>query len=171
MIKSANPFASMDFTKMMDFTKGMDFAKGLDFTKAMGDFKFPGVNVESLVQAQRKNFEAIAAANQLALEGYQAVAKRQADIVRESIEEFTKVGQELTATGTAPDVRLAKQAELAKAGFEKGLSNARELGEILMKSNTEAFGVISKRVAEALDEVKHSVANGAVNGKVNGKHK
>lgn len=167
MIKSANPFADFDFTKAMDFTKGMDFTKALDFTKMAGDFKMPGVNVDSLVQAQRKNFEAIAAANQLALEGYQAVAKRQADIIRESIEELTKVGKELSSTNQAPDVRLAKQAELAKAGFEKGLSNARELSEILMKSNTEAFGVISKRVAEALDEVKHSVAN----GKANGKHK
>lgn len=167
MIKSANPFADFDFTKAFDFTKGMDFAKGMDFTKMAGDFKFPGVNVDSLVQTQRKNFEAFAAANQLAIEGYQAVAKRQADIIRESIEELSKVGQELTSANQAPDVRLAKQAELAKAGFEKGLSNARELGEILMKSNSEAFGVISKRVAEALDEVKHSVAN----GKVNGKHK
>jgi len=149
MIKSANPFAEMDFTKVM------------------GDLKFPGVNVESLVQTQRKNFEAIAAANQVAIEGYQAVAKRQADILREAMEEFAKVGKELTTTGQAPDVRVAKQAELVKTSFEKGLANLRELSEILMKSNSEAFGVINKRVAEAIDEVKHSVAN----GKLNGKHK
>lgn len=149
MMKSANPFAEIDFTKVM------------------GEFKFPGVNVDSLVQTQRKNFEAIAAANQLAIEGYQAVAKRQADILREAIEEFTKAGQDLSSAGQSPDVRVAKQAELAKAGYEKTLSNLRELSEMMVKSNSEAFGVISKRVAEALDEVKHV----AVNGKANGKHK
>ena len=57
------------------------------------------MNVESLVQAQRKNFEAIAAANQLALEGYQAVAKRQADIVRESIDGATMYALQAGAEG------------------------------------------------------------------------
>ena len=66
MMKPANPFAEMDFTKVM------------------AEFKLPHVNVEALVTAQRKNFEAIAAANQLAIEGFQAVAKRQGDIVREA---------------------------------------------------------------------------------------
>lgn len=149
MFKPANPFAEMDFTKVM------------------GEFKMPSVNVEALVNAQRKNFEAIAAANQLAIEGFQAVAKRQADIVREAIESLTKAGQELSNAGQAPDARVAKQVELAKVGYEKALSNLRELSEMLVKSNSEAFGVINKRVTEALDEVKYSV----VNGKANGKHK
>jgi|DewCreStandDraft_4_1066084.scaffolds.fasta_scaffold255942_1 phasin family protein len=149
MMKPANPFAEMDFTKVM------------------AEFKLPHVNVEALVTAQRKNFEAIAAANQLAIEGFQAVAKRQGDIVREAIETLTKAGQELAAAGQAPDARVAKQIELAKAGYEKALANLRELSEMLVKSNSEAFGVINRRVAEALDEVKHSV----VNGKANGKHK
>ena len=61
--------------------------------------------------------------------------------------------------------RVAKQAELAKVGYEKVLANLRELSEMMVKSNSEAFGVINKRVTEALDEVKHSVANGKVNGK------
>jgi phasin family protein len=149
MFKSANPFA------------------GMDFTKVMSEFKLPGLNVEAMVDAQRKNFEAIAAANQLAIEGFQAVARRQGDIVREAIETLTKAGQELANVGQTPDVRVAKQAELAKVGYEKTLSNLRELSEMMVKSNSEAFGVINKRVTEALDEVKHSV----VNGKANGKHR
>jgi phasin family protein len=147
MFKSANPFAEMDFTKMMS------------------EFKMPGLNVEALVNTQRKNFEAITAANQLAIEGFQAVARRQGDIVREAIEAMTKAGQELSNVSQTPDVRVAKQAELAKVGYEKALANLRELSEMMVKSNSEAFGVINKRVTEALDEVKHSVANGKVNGK------
>ncbi|MCC6467313.1 MAG: phasin family protein [Alphaproteobacteria bacterium] len=149
MFKSANPFAEMDFTKVMS------------------EFKVPGFNVEALVNTQRKNFEAIAAANQLAIEGFQAVAKRQGDIVRETIETLTKAGQELASASQSPDVRVAKQAELAKAGYEKALANLRELSEMMVKSNSEAFGIINKRVTEALDEMKHSV----VNGKANGKHR
>jgi len=149
MFKSANPFAEMDLTKVMS------------------GFKVPGLNVEALVNTQRKNFEAMAAANQLAIEGFQAVARRQGDIVREAIEAMTKAGQEMANASQTPDARVAKQAELAKVGYEKTLSNLRELSEMMVKSNSEAFGVINKRVTEALDEVKHSV----VNGKANGKHR
>ena len=157
MMKPANPFADMDITKMMS---------QMDITKMMAQFKIPNFDMEALIQAQRKNFEAIVAANQLAVEGMQAVAKRQADIMREAIEELTKAGRDMGSANQAPDARMAKQADLAKSTFEKALANARELSEIVMKSNSEAFGVINKRITEVLDEVKHSV-----NGKANGKHR
>ncbi len=147
MMKSANPFAEMDLTKVM------------------AEFKVPSFDVEALIQAQRKNFEAFVAANQLAVEGIQAVAKRQADIVRETIEELTKASRDLGSATQAPDARMAKQVDLAKASYEKALANLRELSEMMLKSNNDAFGVINKRIAEALDEVKHTV-----NGKANGKH-
>ncbi|MCK6452630.1 MAG: TIGR01841 family phasin [Alphaproteobacteria bacterium] len=147
MMKSANPFAEMDLTKVM------------------AEFKMPSFDVEALIQAQRKNFEAFVAANQLAVEGIQAVAKRQADIARETIEELTKASRDLGSATQAPDARMAKQVELAKSGYEKALANLRELSEMMLKSNNDAFGVINKRITEALDEVKHTV-----NGKANGKH-
>ena len=44
-----------------------------DFSKIVSEYKLPGVDVEALVSAQRRNIEAITAANQLAFEGLQAV--------------------------------------------------------------------------------------------------
>jgi len=164
MVRNPNPFGDFDINKMMDMTKMMDMSKIMADFK-MPNFSMPNFNMDVLVKAQRKNFEALTAANQLAIEGYQAVAKRQADILRESMEEMSKVSRDLVAADQAPDVRVAKQVELAKTGFEKALANARELGEMLMKSNTEACDVINKRITEALDEVKHSVGNGKLNGK------
>jgi phasin family protein len=150
-------------------TKTNPFAD-LDFTKIMGEFKVPEVNVDLFVQAQRKNFEAFASANQLALEGIQAVAKRQGDILREAIEELTQAGKELAAIDQAPEARVAKQAELAKAAFEKAIANLRELGDMLIKANGEAAEVITHRISEALDEVKEAAVNGKAH-KANGKAK
>jgi hypothetical protein len=48
----------------------------------------------------------------------------------------------------------AKQAELARKAFEQALANARELAEMVSKSNTEAFAIINKRVTESLQELK-----------------
>ena len=42
----------------------------------------------------------------------------------------------------------------SKHAIEKGLSNAKELTELVTKANTEAFNVINKRVTESLDEVR-----------------
>jgi len=150
-------------------TKTNPFAD-LDFTKIMGEFKMPEVNVDLFVQAQRKNFEAFASANQLALEGIQAVAKRQGDILREAIEELTQAGKELAAIDQAPEARVAKQAELAKAAFEKAIANLRELGDMMIKANGEAAEVITHRISEALDEVKEAAVNGKAH-KTNGKAK
>jgi phasin family protein len=124
-----------------------------DFSKALNDFRVPGVDVDAVVAAQRKNIEALTQANQLAVEGVQAVARRQVEIARQAIDEFSQIVRELSAP-TSPEDRIAKQAEFSKQALEKGLSNAREITEMVTKANTEAFNVLNKRVTETFDEVR-----------------
>ncbi len=125
----------------------------MDVGKAFAGFTFPGLDVDSLMAAQRKNLEALTQANQLAVEGAQAVARRQVEIARQAVDEASGLLREWTQPG-APEERLAKNAELAKHAFEKGLANVREITELLTKANSEAFGVIQKRVAESLEEIR-----------------
>ncbi len=128
-----------------------------DLSKTLADFKLPGVDVESILASQRKNIEAVTAANQLAIEGFQAVLRRQAEIVRSSLEEASGYVNEVIAAGT-PEEKAAKQADLVKIAFEKSLANVRELSELVAKSNSEAAEVLSKRVSESLEEVKGLIA-------------
>jgi phasin family protein len=128
-----------------------------DVTKVLGDFKVPGVDVDAILASQRKNIEAVTAANQLAIEGLQAVMRRQAEIVRASVEEAGTYVNQVVAAGS-PEEKAAKQAELVKIAFEKSLANIKELAELVAKSNTEAADVLSKRVSESLDEVKAAIA-------------
>ena len=129
------------------------FFPDVDLTKVMADFRLPTVDVEAVVAAQRKNIEALTQANQLAVEGVQAVARRQVEIARQAVEEYTSLLRELT-TPVAPEDRLAKQVDVVKGAMEKGLANAREIAELATKANTEAFNVINKRFTEGLDEVR-----------------
>ena len=128
-----------------------------DVSKVLGDFKVPGVDFDAIMASQRKNIEAVTAANQLAVEGLQAVLRRQAEIVRASVEEAGTYVNQVVAAGS-PEEKAAKQAELVKIAFEKSLSNIKELAELVAKSNTEAADVLSKRVSESLDEVKAAIA-------------
>lgn len=123
-----------------------------DFSKAFAGFTLPGFDVEAVLASQRKNIEALTQANQLAVEGVQAVARRQAEIAREAIDEASTVLREIVQP-TAPEDRVAKQAELLKQTFERGLANARELALMLAKANTEAFDVVAKRVAQGFEEI------------------
>jgi len=125
-----------------------------DVSKAMADFKVPGVDFEAVVASQRKNIEALTQANQLAVEGVQALLRRQTEIARAAIEEFSSMFRAFVQPSGSPEDKIAKHAEYSKTALEQGLANARELTELATKANTEAFNVISKRVTETLDEVR-----------------
>ena len=148
-----NPFASMDFSKF-------DMSK-FDVSKMLGDIKIPGFDMTAMLDAQRKNIEALTAANQAAVQGMQAVAQRQAEILSQAMGEVSSVAQQLASAGNNPQEMTAKQAELARKAFEQALANMRELAEMVSKSNTEAFAIINKRVTESLQELKSVVANPA----------
>lgn len=130
-----------------------------DISKLMGDFKLPGVDVESLMSSQRKNIEAVTQANKLAYDGLQAVIKRQTEILRQTLEEVTQAAKEMAEPGTAQD-KAAKQTEMAKEVFERSLSNMRELSEMIAKANTEAFDLLNKRVSQSMDEVRELMLKG-----------
>jgi phasin family protein len=127
-----------------------------DFTKIFSEFRVPGFDIEGLLATQRRNIEAVTAANQLAVEGVQAVLRRQTEIVRQMVEESSSAMRDLMATG-APEQKIAQQTDLVKSAFEKALANLRELTEMVAKSNTEAADVLTKRVGESLTELKSSL--------------
>ena len=129
----------------------------MDVSKVLSEFKLPGVDVDAILASQRKNIEAVTAANQLAIEGMQAVVRRQAEILRTTLEETGTILTEVLGAGS-PEDKAAKQAELVKSAFENALSNMKELAELVAKSNTEAANVISKRVSDGLDELKTALA-------------
>ncbi|MFZ4789611.1 MAG: phasin family protein [Candidatus Competibacteraceae bacterium] len=140
-----NPFTNVDFSKF-------DLSK-FDITKMLGDVKIPGFDMDAIMAAQRKNIEALTAANQTAVQGMQAVAQRQAEILSQAMNEVSLIAQQLSGSGN-PQELTAKQTELARKGFEQALANARELAELVSKSNTDAFAIINKRVTESLQELK-----------------
>src|SRR6476660_3343154 len=66
-----------------------------DVTKMMADFRFRPFDVEALMAYQRRNIEAISQANQLAVEGFQAVAKRQIEVARQAVEDVSALLRDL----------------------------------------------------------------------------
>jgi phasin family protein len=125
----------------------------MDFTKVMADFKFPAMDMDAILATQRKNIETFSAANKVALEGAQAIAKRNMEIVQSAVAEMTEAMKALSGTD-APQAKAAKQAEIMKAAYEKAVANMRELADMIQRANGEALGLINKRFAETMDEMK-----------------
>jgi phasin family protein len=134
------PFGDIDFSKF-------------EFGKILSDLKIPGIDIEAILTSQRKNIEALTNANKVAVEGMQALAKRQAEILAQAMNEISEMTQQF-ATVSNPQEMTAKQAELSKQAFEKALANMRELAEMINKANAEALAIINKRVTESLEELK-----------------
>lgn len=125
----------------------------MDLGKAFAGLAFPGFDVDSLAAAQRKNLEAFTQANQLAVEGAQAIARRQVELARQVMDEASAVMRDWTQPA-APEEQVAKNVELVKQAFEKSVANARELTELVAKANTDTFNVIHKRIAEGFEEIR-----------------
>jgi phasin family protein len=125
-----------------------------DFTKLFADIKFPAMpDMDAFVSASRRNMETLAAANRVALEGAQAVARRHMEIVQQNMTEMTEAVRALS-TAEAPQARAAKQAELLKVGYERSVANIKEISDLIQRSSAEAIKLLNQRFTEAMDEVK-----------------
>jgi phasin family protein len=128
----------------------------IDFQKIIADLKIPGIDVDSVIAAQKKNIDAITHANKVAYEGLQALVKRQTEIVREAVEAATAAAHKVK-DAESPAAKLSTQAELAKEAFEHGIANAKELADLVAKSNGEVIGLLNTRFTQSIDEFKSLV--------------
>jgi phasin family protein len=144
---AANPFFETDFSKFMDMSK------------MMGEFKFPAFNAEAIMAAHRKNLETVAAINQACFESFQGLARRQAELARQCVEECAAMYNAVLSSDT-PEDKVIRQAECSKAAVDRCVANAREIAETVTKNNCQALETLSNRLNEGLEEFRDMVKNG-----------
>jgi len=125
-----------------------------DFMKMFSEFKMPAIpDMSAFAEAQKRNIEALTTANKLAMEGAQAVARRNMEIMQQTMGEMTEAMAAMSSQEPAA-AKAAKQAEMMKSGYEKAVSNMREISELIQKSNGEALSVLNTRFTAAMEEAK-----------------
>lgn len=126
----------------------------MNFTKLLAEMKLPSMlDLEPFIAASRRNMEAMTAANRIALEGAQTVARRHMEITQQAMAEMSDAIKAM-ASPEPPQAKAARQAELLKHGYERAVANLRELGDLIQRSNKEAMDLLNQRFTEALSEVK-----------------
>lgn len=145
-MQQKNPAANF-FSDMQSTMKQM-----LESAPTANPFDF-----KTVMEAQRKNMQALTEANQCAINGWQALAKRQAEMVTQ----FVQDNSGLAAQGispTTPQETLAKQTELLKSVCEQTLQNAREITEIVRKNTADTAEIVNRRLMDGLGEIKNTAA-------------
>ena len=108
--------------------------------------------MSAIIEARRKDIEALVEANKAAYEGMQALVRKKTETLTQAMQ-----GIQEAASGSAGGLGLAdpaKQAELARNAYTKALADMRDLVEIARKSQTDAMASITKRANEHLQEIR-----------------
>lgn len=121
-----------------------------DVKKMIEQFKMPGVDMAAIVDARRKDIEALVAANAAAYEAMQALARRQTEMMTQAMQGIQEAAQGATKSMGDP----AKQTEAVRKAFGKTLADMQELADMARRSQSEAMAHLTKRGSEHLQEIK-----------------
>ena len=123
-----------------------------DFSKILESFKFPGVDMTSLLEARRKDVEALAKANTLAYEGMQALVRKQTEMLNASAQAIQAAASRMSGDNATES--MAKRGEFIQQSLQTAFENMRELAEMAQKSQAESLAAISKRAEQTMRELK-----------------
>lgn len=121
-----------------------------DLAKMFEQFKVPGVDMTAIVDARRKDVEALTQVNQAAYESMQAMARKQSDMLAQAMQGAQDAARQAASGAGDP----AKQTELARKAYEKAVADMKELAEIARKSQADALAIVSRRANQQLEEFK-----------------
>ena len=157
--KPAIPGADMMTKAMETFRSNAE-----EFGRMFSELRIPGFpDRDALVEAHKRNIEALTQANRVAIEGVQQVAKRNMEMLQEAMGEVSQTMRSLTSSG-APQEKATHQAELLKRAYDRAVDHARELSELIQKTNSEAASVLNRRFVEAMSEVRGLIAEAKQEG-------
>ncbi len=144
----------MDFTKFAITPEAMkEFFEQNDFSKHLKGMDMKSMDPQTLFEAQKKNMDALMAANTAAANGFQELFRKQVEIFEETLTQAKD--QVAQMTNGMPDAAAAEaQSEVMKAAFQKALVNMQALAETAQEANAEAFQAISGRVEDSVKELK-----------------
>jgi len=121
-----------------------------DIGKMFEQLKLPGVDMSSIVESRRKDIEALAQANLVALKGVASIADKQAEFLQ-SVMADVAVKLKSASEGGASS---AAAMDLAKQSVDKALAALRHLAETTTKSQSEAIDLINARAKASLAEIR-----------------
>jgi|SRR5580704_6243266 phasin family protein len=122
-----------------------------EYKKVIGQFKLPGIDVGAILESRRKDIEAIAEANTTALAGVQSLAQKQSEILHTTLTELQSLVSRVSKSEAQP---AANTGEVVQQALQKALVDMQELADTAYRAQADSVAVVTKRVAEHVEELK-----------------
>jgi phasin family protein len=124
------------------------------FAAMFQQYQLPGLDVSAILEARRKDVEALTEANQAAFGGMQAIQDKQLEILRRALDDFQSIAQQLASSPTKPPVNPTDAVQKA---LHAALADMQDIAQKTQQAQTEAYAIVSKRMEEAVQELKTSL--------------
>ena len=134
-----------------------DATSYIDMLRKFGsDLGLPKLNVDELLQTQRKNIDALSESTKMAAQGAQLVAQKRREVLEAGLREAVTLAREYKPLGKVHE-NITLQTEFAKKVFEITVQGAQESASTARQTTTDVVKIIHDRVKECLEEIRASV--------------
>ncbi|WP_050419972.1 phasin family protein [Bradyrhizobium tropiciagri] len=134
-----------------------DNSSYIDMLRKFGtDLGLPKLNVDELLQTQKKNLEALGQSAKVAAQGAQSVAQKQREVLEAGLREASTLAREYKPLGKVHE-NLALQTEFARKMFDIAVKGAQDSASTARQSTTDAVKIIQDRMKESFEEFRASV--------------
>ena len=134
-----------------------DNSSYIDMLRKFGtDLGLPKLNVDELLQTQKKNLEALGQSAKVAAQGAQSVAQKQREVLEAGLREASTLTREYKPLGKVQE-NLALQTEFARKMFDIAVKGAQDSASTARQSTSDAVKIIQDRMKESFEEFRASV--------------
>ncbi|MGY3496373.1 phasin family protein [Bradyrhizobium sp. USDA 4502] len=133
-----------------------DNSSYIDMLRKFGsDLGLPKLNVDELLQAQKKTLEALGQSAKVAAQGAQSVAQKQREVLEAGLREASTLAREYKPFKVQENLSL--QTEFARKMFDIAVRGAQDSASTARQSTTDAVKIIQDRVKESFEEFRSSI--------------
>jgi len=121
------------------------------------DLGLPKLDIDKLIETQKKNIDAPSQSAQVVVQGAQSVAQKQREVLEDGLREATALAGGYQPLGKLQE-NLALQTEFAKKVLEIAVKGAQESTTTAKQSTGEAVKIVQDRLKESVEELGGSIS-------------
>lgn len=121
------------------------------FSAPQGFYKGFPFDVQGIIEAQRKNMQAVTDAQETLMKGMQSAVRQQTEIFSAALQNQSALISLLSQAGT-PEEKMARQTELSKQHYSNAVNDIRRVHDTVSESIRNAADILHHRVAGTFSE-------------------
>lgn len=126
------------------------------FSRLGRELNLPKVEVDRIIEHNRKNFEALEQSARTASRGATTAALRQREMVQEALDELASLARDQRPPSSGREL-VSMQADMARKFFDMAIRNTTEMADIFGKSGGDSLEILRKRMRDGMQEIRDSL--------------